>query len=479
MRVIPIILSGGSGTRLWPLSRASKPKQFLNFGTGHSLIQETALRCRSDIFDPRPIVVGADAHRFLLAQDLAEVGVAADILLEPVARNTCAAITAGCLQAVARDPQAVVLVLAADHFIPDTEAFVSAVKAGTWDAELGFLVTFGVKPDRPATGYGYVAPGANQYGQSLEVASFIEKPDQEAAARYVAEGYLWNSGNFLFQAKTFLDEVAKLAPEVHAAVAAAFRDAVPDLDFLRLGGPAYAQSPAISVDYAVMEHTGRAAVLPVGYQWSDVGSWDAVSALSPADADGNAILGDGLVVGGRGNLIHSEGRLVTLLGLDNVAVVATKDSILVTSKGRAEDVKALVSRLEAEGRWQAREALQMFRPWGNYEQLDVGPGYQVKRLTVNPGGILSLQRHKHRSEHWVVVSGEVEVTVGDRISRVRPNESLYIAAGTNHRLANPGAAPAVLIEVQTGSYLGEDDIIRLEDVYNRPASETEAHDDVT
>ena len=237
------------------------------------------------------------------------------------------------------------------------------------------------------------------------------------------------------------------------------------------GGSGTCLSPAITVDDAVMEHTGRAAVLPVSYRWSDVGSWDAVSALSPADADGNAILGDGLVVGGQGNLIHSEGRLVTLLGLDNVAVVATKDSILVASKRRAEDVKALVSRLEAEGRWQAREALQMFRPWGNYEQLDVGPGYQVKRLTVNPGGILSLQRHQHRSEHWVVVSGEVEVTVGDRISRVGPNESLYIAAGTNHRLANPGAAPAALIEVQTGSYLGEDDIIRLEDVYNRPETE--------
>ena len=478
MRVIPIILSGGSGTRLWPLSRASKPKQFLNFGTGHSLIQETALRCRSDIFDPRPIVIGADAHRFLLAQDLADVDVTADILLEPFARNTCAAITAGCLHALARDPQAVVLVLAADHFIPDTEAFVTAVAAGTWDAELGFLVTFGVKPDLAATGYGYIAPSANQYGHSLEVASFIEKPDQETAARYVAEGYLWNSGNFLFQAKTFLDEVAKLAPEVHTAVAAAIRDAVPDLDFLRLGGPAYARSPAISVDYAVMEHTRRAAVLPVSYQWSDVGSWDAVSALSPADANGNSILGDGLVVGGHGNLIHSEGRLVTLLGLDNVAVVMTKDSILVASRARSEEVKALVSQLEAEGRWQAREALQMFRPWGNYEQLDVGPGYQVKRLVINPGGILSLQRHKHRSEHWVVVSGEVDVTVGDRISRVLPNESLFIGAGTNHRLANPGTAPAVLIEVQTGSYLGEDDVIRLEDVYNRLASETKALDDV-
>ncbi len=471
MNVIPVILSGGSGTRLWPLSRASKPKQFLRFGRPNSLFQETVLRCRSAVFDPRPIIVGADAHRFLLAEDLRDISVEADILLEPVARNSCAAIVAGCLQALSRDPHAMVLALAADHFIPDAEAFSEAVAAACGDAERGLLVTFGITPRHPATGYGYIAPGPERHGASFAVQSFIEKPDQAAAARHIADGYLWNSGNFLFKAATFLNEAQRLAPEIVSAVRQAFEGASRDLDFLRLEPEAFAAAPPVSVDYAVMEKTSHAAVLPVSYQWSDVGSWGAVSDLHETAAGGNAIIGDAVVLDGQDNLVHSEGRLTAVVGMSGAVVVATRDSVLVAARERSEDVKALVAKLEAQGRWQAREALQMFRPWGNYEQLDHGPGYQVKRLTVNPGGVLSLQRHRHRSEHWVVVQGEAEVTLGDNVLRLLPNQSCYVPAGTNHRLANRGEAPVVLIEVQTGSYLGEDDIIRLEDVYNRPAVE--------
>jgi len=477
MRVVPIILSGGSGAGLSPLLCASNPKKFPRFGTPHSLIQETALLCRSDAFDPRPIVVGEDEPRFLLAQELADIGLEADILLEPVARNTCAAIAAGCLQAVARDPEAVVLVLAADHFISDTAAFARAVEAGVWDAMLGFLVTFGVKPDRPATGYGYIEPSAIQYGNSFEVASFIAKPTAEAAADYVARGFLWNTGNLLFQAKTFLAELARLAPEIASATSSAFADAQSDLGFLRLGRLAYSQAPSISVDDAIMERTRCATVLPVDVQRSDVGSWDDVSSLCQADGDGHAVVGDGVVLDGRGNLIHSEHQLVAVLGLDNIADITTKDSTPVASRERASEVKGHVTQREAEGRWQTREAPQMPRSWGNYEQLDAGPGYQVKRLTINSSGISSPQKYQHCSGHWVLVRGEVEVTIGDRVLRVSSGESFYIRSGESHRLANDGGEPAVLIEVQTGSDLGDDDIIRPEDVYNRPA--TEALDAVT
>jgi len=468
MPVVPLILSGGSGTRLWPLSRASKPKQFLSFGSERSLFQNTVLRCRPPLFDGRPIVVGADAHRFLLAEDLLRIGVAADILLEPVARNSCAAIAAGCLEALKRGPDAMVLALAADHHIPDAEAFGAAVSRALPDARAGRLVTFGIRPDRPATSYGYVLPGA-RLEAACAVGRFVEKPGPEEAGRYLAEGYLWNSGNFLFLAAAFLAELERLAPAILAAVAQAHERARKDLDFLRLDETAFAAAPAVAVDYAVMEKTDRAAVLAVDYGWSDVGSWDAVAGILPADAAGNAVTGTAVVVGGEGNVVHSAGRLTTLVGIDDTVVVTTRDGVLVVPKSRAEEVKGLVAHLQQAGYREAVEALQIFRPWGNYEQLDVGDGYQVKRIVVAPGGVLSLQKHRHRAEHWVVVHGKAEVTIDAQVRTLLPGQSVHVPLGAVHRLANRGCEPVVLIEVQTGDYLGEDDIVRLEDVYNREA----------
>lgn len=465
MNVIPLILSGGSGTRLWPLSRTSKPKQFLSFTDGRSLFQETALRCRADIFDLRPIIVGADGHRFLLAEALLEVGVDADILLEPVARNSCAAIAVGCLEAMKRSKNATVLVLAADHHIPDTDAFTAAVAQGLADAESGHLITFGVRPGRPATSYGYILPG-EPLARAATVVRFVEKPGPGQAARCLAEGYLWNSGNFLFRAAAFLEELERLQPDILAAADAALGEATKDLDFLRLGS-AFARAPSISVDYGVMEQTDRAAVLPVNYRWSDVGSWNAVSELVERDAQGNAVIGDATIVDGGDNLIHSQDRLTTMIGVDGMIVVSTRDCLLIAPKPRAEDVRSLVAGLQAQARKAALEGLQIFRPWGNYERLDMGEGYQVKRIVVKPGGVLSLQKHRHRTEHWVVVSGQAEVTIDGVVRTLMPGRSIHVPRGAVHRLANRETEPVILIEVQTGSYLGEDDIIRLEDAYNR------------
>ncbi|MEF2553998.1 mannose-1-phosphate guanylyltransferase/mannose-6-phosphate isomerase [Aurantimonas sp. A2-1-M11] len=468
MAFIPIILSGGSGTRLWPVSRRSKPKQFLCFGSDRSLFQNTVLRCRSAVFDARPIVVGSDDHRFLLAEDLLEIGIEADILLEPEARNSCAAIVAGCLQARRRSPDAKVLVLAADHFIPDAGAFAEAVERVKKDVDAGRLVTFGVKPTQPSTAYGYILPG-EPLAVACNVERFVEKPIRDIARAYVADGYLWNSGNFAFRADVLLEEVDRHEPNVVKAVSDAFDTATRDLDFLRLDPESFRAAPSIAFDNAVMERTAQAAVMPVNYDWSDVGSWDAVGGTVGSDEDGNAIIGSGMVMDGRNNLVHSEGRLTAAIGVDDMVVVATRDCVLVTPKHRAEEVKVLVFRLQEEERPEANESLKIFRPWGNYERLDIDDGYQVKRIVVKPGGILSLQKHRFRAEHWVVVQGHPEVEINGAVQTLDPNQSIYVPLGAVHRLSNRGREPVVLIEIQTGTYLGEDDIIRLEDTYNRVA----------
>lgn len=349
-RIIPIILSGGAGTRLWPLSTPQKPKQFLRFGSPHSLIQDTFLRCQGTLFDARPIVVTAEAQRFLVAEALREVGLAADILLEPMGRDSCAAIVAGALAAVARQPDAMVLVLAADHHIPDSSAFAAAVQQAVPAAEQGALVTFGVRPSHPATGYGYILPGDAAEGACRRVAAFVEKPDAAAAARHIANGCLWNSGNFMFRAQAFLDEARRLAPDIVTAVSAALSSALHERDFTRLDAEAFAACPRISVDFAIMEKTGKAAVLPVDYVWSDVGSWDAVAEASAPDAQGNAIAGQGHVLDARNVFLHSEGRLSTVLGCDDVIVVSTPDHVLVMRKGASGRMRDLVSALQATDR---------------------------------------------------------------------------------------------------------------------------------
>ena len=424
------------------------------------------LRCRSQGFDPRPIVVGADAHRFLIGEALQEIGVEADILLEPAPRNSCAAIAAGCFEALKRNADATVLIVAADHHIPDAAAFGASVGEGCADAQAGYLITFGVRPGRPTTAYGYILAG-EQLQRAAKVERFLEKPPLDVAERFVREGYLWNSGNFLFRADAYLDELERLQTDVFTAVRQAWTDLEPDLQFSRLEAQSFLRAPSISVDYAVMERTTKAAVLPVSYLWSDVGSWDAVPGLLAEDPAGNAIIGDATVLEGRDNLVHSEGKLTTLIGVDGLVVVSTRDSVLVVPKSQAEKVKSLVGFLREKQRREATEGLQIFRPWGNYEQLDCGDGYQVKRLVVKPGGVLSLQKHKYRAEHWVVVQGKAEVTIDDTVTELEPNQSVYIPLGSVHRVANRHAEPVVLIEVQSGSYLGEDDIVRFEDTYNR------------
>jgi len=464
--IIPILLAGGAGTRLWPVSRDALPKQFLPLVGERSSYQETLLRVKDGMFAQPIVITGPDFH-FFARRQAEEVGVEATVVIEPMRRDSGPAIAAATAVARQRDPQAVVLALAADHIILDVQKFLATCLAGRSAAEQGSIVTFGIKPSEPKTSYGYILPGDKIGGGVSKVKRFVEKPDAATAERYLREGYLWNSGNFLFRADVLLSELQRLEPEMAAAIDAAVKNAKSDLGFLRLAPEAFARAPQKSIDYAVMEKTDRAAVVEGDFGWSDIGSWDALFDISKPDAQGNVVKGEAVTMDAAGCVVHSDGRLTALLGVNDLVVVSTSDAVMVVPRARAQEVKDLTARLKAGNRPEASVHKRVHRPWGYYESIDMGDRFQVKRIVVIPGGMLSLQRHRHRAEHWVVVKGTAEVTIGADNRAVHENESIYIPIGTVHRLANKGKIPLELIEVQTGSYLGEDDIERLEDIYKR------------
>lgn len=469
----PVILSGGAGTRLWPLSRELYPKQLLALIGARTLLQQTLLRLEGFEASP-PVIVCNEAHRFLVAEQLRQLKIEPRALvLEPFGRNTAPAIALAALAALkglgadanAVDP--VLLVLPADHAIGDVAAFRRAVHAGLAAAEGGLLVTFGVVPTAAETGYGYIQRGAAS-GAAFRIARFVEKPSAQAARGYVDSGdYYWNSGMFLFRARRYLKELALLQPDMARVCESAFREATADLEFTRIAAKAFEACPADSIDYAVMEKTQDAVVVPLEAGWSDVGSWAALHAASPADAHGNVTHGDVLTTDAEGCYLYSESRLVSAVGLKDHVVVETKDAVLVAPRSRVQEVKKLVQQLKEQGRYEHSLHREVFRPWGSYDSLERGPRFQVKRLKIKPGGTLSLQLHHHRAEHWVVVAGTARITRGEELLLLEENQSTYIPVGVKHRIENPGRIPLEIIEVQSGSYLGEDDIVRLEDNYGR------------
>lgn len=468
MNIVPIIMAGGSGTRLWPLSRDSMPKQFIALlDGGLSTFQATLLRMK----DPRfasPIVITNHEFRFMVAEQMKTIGVSGDIVLEPERRDSAPAVAVGALLASRRSPDAVGVALAADHVVLDEEAFrADCVTAAQLAAE-GLIMTLGIVPTQPATAYGYLEPGAAlNVPNASRLARFVEKPDAAAARNYVEQGFLWNSGNFVSLASTMIEELAAHAPDVLEGAQAAIDGSVADLEFLRLDPTGFAGAPRISIDYAVMEKTKHAGVLAAGFDWSDIGAWDSIHDIKAKDANGNVLEGQAIAIDSTGTLVRSEDTLTTVIGLQDAIVVTTRDAVLVTSKASAGKIKGLVEQMKKEKRREASEHLRMYRPWGWYQRIDMGPRFQVKRINVKPGGLLSLQKHFHRAEHWIVVRGTAEVTVDGKVSHIHENESVYLPIGCMHRLANPGKIELELIEVQVGSYTGEDDIVRVEDIYAR------------
>lgn len=500
--IVPVIMSGGAGTRLWPLSRELYPKQLLPLVNDCTMLQETQLRLNGLQNLAEPLVVCNESHRFMVAEQMRQAGCPAGaILLEPAGRNTAPAVAVAALQAQRAGADPVLLVLPADHVIVDAETFRGAVVAGAELARDGKLVTFGIVPTKAETGYGYIRAGerlgcnrsaegrvtsAEEYQSpavkelhsalstqhpaltGYTVASFVEKPDLPTAESYLASGdYYWNSGMFMFRASRYLEELEKFAPQMLDCCREALEKAQRDLDFVRLDAEAFAACPKDSIDYAVMEKTAEAVVIPLDAGWSDVGSWSALWEVGQADGAGNVMRGDVLTHDSRNCYLHSSGRMVAAVGLEDHVVVETADAVLVARRDRAQDVKAIVEQLKAQGRGEALLHRRVNRPWGSYESIDHSERFQVKRITVNPGASLSLQMHHHRAEHWIVVKGTARITRGDDTLVISENQSTYIPLGVKHRLENPGLIPLELIEVQSGAYLGEDDIVRFEDKYGR------------
>ena len=469
--IVPVILSGGSGTRLWPVSRESFPKQLWPLISANTLLQETALRAHDPARFAPPVIVCNQEHRFLIAEQLRAANIASSrILLEPVGRNSAPAIAAAAILVAETAPDAVLWLLAADHAIGDTAALHENLATAAKAARTGRIVTFGMRPTTPETGYGYIALGAPLADApgAYAVAEFVEKPDAGRAEKLSTDGrHLWNSGMFVFTARTLLEELETHAPDVLSAVRKAMAERREDLDFIRLGESAFTACPSISLDYAVAERTSRAAVVPADIGWSDVGSWGALWELGAKDEQGNVAMGDVLLEAAHNCYVRSDGMLAAVVGLDDAVVVVTEDAVLAMHRGHAQDVKKVVDRLKAAGRHEAVAHNRMYRPWGFYETLILGDRFQVKRIVVTPGCKLSLQKHFHRAEHWVVVNGSAVVTRDNETMLIRENESIYLPLGCVHRLENPGKIPLALIEVQSGAYLGEDDIVRMNDDYNR------------
>ncbi|WP_390894002.1 mannose-1-phosphate guanylyltransferase/mannose-6-phosphate isomerase [Photorhabdus temperata] len=468
--VVPVIMAGGSGSRLWPLSRELYPKQFLKLDGEFTMLQTTVQRL-NELSIESPLVICNEEHRFLVAEQLRQLGkLAHNIILEPIGRNTAPAIALAALTALQtaserEDP--LLLVLAADHVIRDEETFIDVVRQAIPCAEAGKLVTFGIVATHAETGYGYIRRGAKQE-DAFDVVQFVEKPDVMTAEQYLQSGeYYWNSGMFLFRASRFLDELKAFRPDIHSACVAAVGTVNPDLDFVRVDKSAFLACPSESIDYAVMEKTADAVVVPLSAGWSDVGSWSSLWDISEKDDDGNVFIGDVLQHNSSSNYVYSENNLVSLVGVKNLVVVQTKDAILVTDQSQVQDVKKIVENLKDSGRSEHRLHREVYRPWGRYDAIDKGQRYQVKRITVRPGESLSTQMHHHRAEHWIVVAGTARVTQGDKSYLVTENESTYIPVGVIHTLENPGKVPLEVIEIQSGAYLGDDDIVRLDDRYGR------------